>query len=221
MVPEGVSSKDPAPLKVKEVLVEGKRYIVCLNSKQARKEAWDRQTILEALKEKLRVNPKALVGNKGYRKYLSLDRDLLTINQQKVDEEARFDGKWVLQTNTDLPADKVALKYKELWQVEQVFRDMKSVLETRPIFHQKDETIRGHVFCSFLSLVLRKELQNRLEKSGHSFEWSDIKQDLKALQEVTLTDQGKQFAIRTECLGTCGKVFQSVGVAIPPTIREL
>jgi transposase len=221
VVPEGVSSKDPAPLKVKEVLVEGKRYIVCLNSKQARKEAWDRQTILEALKEKLRVNPKALVGNKGYRKYLSLDRDLLTINQQKVDDEARFDGKWVLQTNTDLPADQVALKYKELWQVEQVFRDMKSVLETRPIFHQKDETIRGHVFCSFLSLVLRKELQNRLEKSGHSFEWSDIKQDLKALQEITLIDQGQQFAIRTECLGTCGKVFQSVGVAIPPTIREL
>jgi transposase len=221
VVPEGGSSKDPAPLKVKEVLVEGKRYIVCLNPKQARKEAWDRQTILETLKEKLRVNPKALVGNKGYRKYLSLDRDLLTINQQKVDEEARFDGKWVLQTNTDLPADKVALKYKELWQVEQVFRDMKSVLETRPIFHQKDETIRGHVFCSFLSLVLRKELQNRLEKSGHSFEWSDIKQDLKALQEITLTDQGQQFAIRTECLGTCGKVFQSVGVAIPPTIREL
>jgi transposase len=221
VVPEGVSSKDPAPLKVKEVLVGGKRYIVCLNPKQARKEAWDRQTILEALEEKLRVNPKALVGNKGYRKYLTLDRDLLTINQNKVDDEARFDGKWVLQTNTDLPADQVALKYKELWQVEQVFRDMKSVLETRPIFHQKDETIRGHVFCSFLSLVLRKELQNRLEKSGHSFEWSDIKQDLKALQEITLADQGKQFAIRTECLGTCGKVFQSVGVAIPPTIREL
>jgi transposase len=221
VVPEGLSSKDPAPLKVKEVLLEGKRYIVCLNSKQARKEAWDRQVILEALGEKLKNNPKALIGNKGYRKYLTLDRDLLTINQNKVDDDARFDGKWVLQTNTDLPAAKVALKYKELWQMEQVFRDMKSVLVTRPIYHQKDETIRGHVFCSFLALVLRKELQNRLEKSGHSFEWSDIKQDLKALQEVTLTDQGRQFAIRTECLGTCGKVFQSVGVAIPPTIREL
>ena len=221
VVPEGVSSKDPAPLKVKEVLFEGKRYIICLNTKQARKEARDRQVILEALKEKLKNNPKALIGNKGYRKYLTLDRDLLTIDQKKLDEEARFDGKWVLQTNTDLSAAKVALKYKELWQVEQVFRDMKSVLESRPIYHQKDETIRGHVFCSFLALVLRKELQNRLEKSGHSFEWSDIKQDLKALQEVTLNDQGKQFAIRTECLGSCGKVFQAVGIAIPPTIRVL
>ncbi len=221
VVPEGVSSKAPAPLKVKEVLLDGKRYIVCINPKQARKEARDRQVILEALEEKLKTNPKALIGNKGYRKYLILDRDLITINQKKVDEETRFDGKWVIQTNTDLPAEKVALKYKELWQVEQVFRDMKSVLETRPIYHQRDETIRGHVFCSFLALVLRKELQNRLEKSGYSFEWSDVKQDLKALQEVTLKDQDKQFAIRTECVGTCGKVFQAVGVAIPPTIREL
>jgi len=221
VVPEGVSSKDPAPLKVKEVLVEGQRYIICLNTKQARKEAWDRQTVLEDLKEKLKSNPKGLVGNKGYRKYLKLERKLLTIDEKKVEQEARFDGKWVLQTNTDLPAAQVALKYKELSQVEQVFRDMKSVIETRPIFHQKDEAIRGHVFCSFLALVLRKELQKRLEKSGYSFEWADVKQDLKALQEITLTENDKQFAVRTECLGTCGKVFQSVGVAIPPTIREL
>ena len=55
---------------------------------------------------------------------------------------------------------------------------------TRSVFHQTDETIRGHVFCSFLALVLRKELDNRLEKAGHSFEWPHIKQDLEALQEI-------------------------------------
>lgn len=129
--------------------------------------------------------------------------------------------KWVLQTNTDLPAEMVALKYKELWQVEQVFRDVKSVLETRPVFHQTDETIRGHVFCSLLALVLRKELDSRLEKAGHSFEWADIKQDLEAMQEVTIKDQDKTLAVRTECMDACGKIFQAVGVAIPPTIREV
>jgi len=126
-----------------------------------------------------------------------------------------------LKTNRDLPTETVALKYKELWQVEQVFRDMKSILETRPIYHQMDETIRGHVFCSFLALMLRKELDRRLEKAGHSFEWADIKQDLKSLQEITLEEKGKRLAIRSECRGVCGKVFQSVGVAIPPTIREV
>ena len=98
---------------------------------------------------------------------------------------------------------------------------MKSVLDTRPIFRQRDETIRGHVFCSFLPLVLRNELDRRLEKSGHDFEWADIKQDIKALQEITIEDNGKTLAVRSECIGTCGKVFQAVGIAMPPTIREI
>lgn len=218
--PEGSSAKDPSPLKVKEVMVDNRRYIVCLNEKQARKDAADRKAIIDSLAEKLRTNPKSLVGNKGYRKYLMLDRETVAIDQKKIEAEERFDGKWVLKTNTNLPAEKVALKYKELWQVEQVFRDMKSILETRPIYHQTDENIRGHVFCSFLALVLRKELDKILEKAGHCFEWAEIKQDLKALQEITIDDNGKTLIIRSECLGTCGKVFQAVGVAIPSTIRE-
>lgn len=219
--PEGVLSKDPSPLKVKEVLLGDKRYIVCINPKQARKDARDRQAIIDALQEKIKSNPKSLIGNKGYRKYLKIEKDSVHINQDKIQWESRFDGKWVLTTNTDLPAEEVALKYKELWQVEKVFRDVKSVLETRPVYHQKNENIRGHVFCSFLALVLRKELDRRLQQHGHSFEWADIKQDLKALQEVKIKDNGKSLALRTECLGTCGKIFQAVGVAIPPTIRDL
>jgi len=214
-------SKDPSPLRVKEVSLNGNRYIVCLNPKQVRKEAHDRQAIIDSLKEKVKTDPKSLIGNKGYRKYLKIDRDSVSIDQDKVEYESRFDGKWVLITNTELSADQVALKYKELWQVEQVFRDVKSILETRPVYHQRDENIRGHVFCSFLVLVLRKELDRRLEEAGHCFEWADIKQDLKSLQEVVIEDNDKSLALRTECIGTCGKVFQAVGVAIPPTIREI
>ncbi len=219
--PEGALSKDPDPLKVKEVILNGTRYIVCLNPKQARKDARDRQAVIESLQEKIKTNPKSLIGNKGYRKYLKIQKDSVSINQDKIEWESRFDGKWVLITNANFSAEQVALKYKELWQVEQVFRDVKSVLETRPVYHQKDENIRGHVFCSFLALVLRKELDRRLQEAGQSFEWADIKQDLKALQEVAIEDNGKSLALRTECLGTCGKVFKAVGVAVPPTIREL
>ena len=219
--PEGKTSKDPAPLKVKEVSLNDNRYIVCLNTKQARKDAKDRQALVESLKEKIKKGPKKLVGNKGYRKYLKIKRDSVTINQDKIEFDSRFDGKWVLKTNTDLPAEQVALKYKELWQVEQAFRDIKSILETRPVFHQRNENIRGHVFCTFLALVLRKELDRRLYKCGHCFEWADIKHDLKALQEVVIEDHGKSLAVRTECIGTCGKIFQAVGVAVPATIREI
>ena len=98
---------------------------------------------------------------------------------------------------------------------------MKSLLETRPIYHRLDRTIRGHVFCSFLALVLRKELDERLEQKGYTFEWAEIKQDLKALQEITVDEQGKKFALRTDCKRHCGKIFQAVGLAIPPSIRSL
>jgi hypothetical protein len=219
--PEGETSKDPSPLKVKEVWVEDRRYIVCLNPKQARKDAVDREAILSSLEEQLRQGAKTLVGNKGYRKYVKIEKGSVTIDQAKIRKEARFDGKWVLRTNTKLSAEKVALKYKELWQVEQVFRDAKSLLETRPIYHHRDATIRGHVFCSFLALVLKKELYRRLDGAGHTFEWADIKQDLSALRETILNEDGKRLAVRSQCLGTCGKVFQAVGVAVPPTIREL
>ncbi len=102
-----------------------------------------------------------------------------------------------------------------------MFKDLKSILETRPIFHQRDDTIRGHVFCSFLALHLKKELFRRLEEAGHDFEWSDIVQDLETLQETVIEENGKRLAIRTECQGTCSRVFQAVKVAVPPTIREV
>jgi len=218
---EGKSSKDPSPLKVKQVDLDGQRYIVCVNPRQVRKDARDRETIIAALKDQLKQGPKSLVGNKGYRKYLKVAKDSVHIDEAKIKFEARFDGKWVLRTNTDLSAAQVALKYKQLWQVERVFRDVKSLLETRPVFHRHDRTIRGHVFCSFLALILRKELDRYLDAAGHHFEWAEIKQDLKALQTVTIEENGKRLSVRTQCAGVCGKVFQAVGVALPPTIKEI
>lgn len=219
--PEGVPRKEPSPLKVKQVYHNGRRYIVCLNTRQARRDAQDREAIIASLHEHIKKGTGNLVGNKGYRKYLTIDKHSVHIDQDKVRDESRFDGKWVLQTTTDIPADQVALKYKELWQVERVFRDVKTLLETRPVFHQCDSTIRGHVFCSFLALILKKELDQRLNGNGFAFEWADIVQDLKALQEVQLVEGDRRFTIRTDCKGSSGKVFQAVGVALPPTIREL
>ena len=218
---EGKSCKDPAPLKVKQIDYGTHRYIVCLNDRQARKEAKDREAIIASLEDQLKKGAKSIVGNKGYRKYLKIAKGSVTIDEAKVKSEARFDGKWVLRTNTKLSAEQVALKYKQLWQVERIFRDVKSLLETRPIYHRHDQTIRGHVFCSFLALVVRKELDQCLKQSGHRFEWAEIKQDLKALQSVTIEENGKRLALRTECKGVCGKVFQAVGIAVPPTIKEL
>ena len=217
--PEGIRSKEPSPLKVKEVVVDGTRYIVCKNERQARRDEADRNAIVESLKEKIAKAPSSLISNKGYRGFLTITNKSVALDEEKIKADAKYDGIWVLTTNTKLKALEVALKYKELWMVEHTFRDMKSVIDTRPIYHKRDETIRGHVFCSFLALVLKKELDDRLVSQGLQFEWADIKQDLKALQEVILEENASTLAVRTECQGSCGKVFKATGVAVPPTIR--
>jgi transposase len=220
--PARVESDDPSPLKVKEVWVEDRRYVVCLNEDEARKDAADRKAIVASLREQLRSGDKSLVGNKGYRRYLSGDDSShFAVDEAKLAEDARYDGKWVLRTNTELDSGEVALQYKRLWMVEHWFRSCKSLLQTRPIYHKCDETIRGHVFCSFLALVLRQELQARLKERGHEMEWADVIADLDRLQRVEVEQEGKRFLLRSEALGTSGKVFQAVGVALPPTVQQV
>ena len=109
-------------LRVKEVWVEGRRYILCYNPQEAEREAMERGLILETLREKLSQGPKALVGNRGFRRYLVAEKGTFKIDLKKVKKEARYDGKWVLRTNTELPAAEVALQYKRLLLVEEFFR---------------------------------------------------------------------------------------------------
>ena len=217
--PKGTHSKAPSPLKIKEVMVKDRRYIICLNEDQAKKDALDREAIIAALKDKIKQSEKALVGNKGYRKYLKLTGTRFQIDEEKIKEESRYDGKWVLTTNTDLASREVALQYKQLWMVEQIFRTMKSILSTRPIYHKCDETIRGHVFCSFLSLLLIKELQRRMDQRGWHVEWADLMNNLEEVKEIRIQTGGKEVLLRSELKGDAGKAFQAAGVAVPPTVR--
>lgn len=212
--------KDPAPLKVKEVWVEDRRYVICHNEDQARKDKADREAIVEALSDKLKQGVKSLVGNKGYRKFLKVTgKGDFEIDEARIREDARFDGKWVLQTDMDLNPAETALKYKELWMVESLFRRIKSILETRPIYHKYDATIRGHVFCSFLALVMLKELLERIEAKGWKVEWEELKRDLDELQEITVHNAGKTFIIRSRPQGDAGKAIQAAGVALGPVVR--
>ena len=220
--PERKKAKDPSPLKVKEVIHEGKRFIVCLNEEQRRKDKIDREAIVEKLKSQLKKGDKTLVANKGFRKFLQNTSDEhFKIDEIKIKEDTQYDGMWVLQTNTDLETESVALSYKQLWMVEDLFRTMKSILETRPIYHKCDDTIRGHVFCSFLALVLRSELESRLAEKDISFEWKEILRGLENLYEVETNFQGKKYLLRSRLIAQAKDAFVAAGVAIPPTAREI
>jgi hypothetical protein len=221
---ERVGDSEPLTLKIKEVFIDERRYIICHNPEQAKKDAEDREAIVVSLREKMKRGDRSLVGNKGYRKYLKssdTEEAVFEIDEEKIDREAQFDGTWVLRTNTNYTPEEVAVQYKELWMVEQAFRTVKSVLGTRPIYHKCDDTIRGHVFCSFLALALMKELFSRLQQNkARHFEWDDIKRDLEALREVGLQTEHERFFLRTELRGVCHDIFQAAGVAIPRRIRN-
>jgi hypothetical protein len=220
--PKSADPKDPAPLKVKEVTVAGRRYVVCVNEDEAHQDRADREAIVAGLREQLHRGDKSLVGNKGYRRFLKVEGPgHFAVDEAKIVAEARYDGTWVLRTSTKLPAAEVALQFKRLWTLEHWFRACKSLLETRPIYHRCDATIRGHVFCSFLALLLRHELQTRLAARGNVPEWADVVHDLERLQDVDVEQDGQRFRLRTEAHGCCGQAFRAAGVALPPTVQQL
>jgi len=139
-------------LFAKEVTVEGRRYVVCRNEAEAEKDRRDRQAIVAALQDALRRGEKTLIGNTAYRRYLrkssaARGERVFEIDVGRLAEEARFDGIFVLRTNADVTPLQAVLRYRELLQVEQLFRQSKAVFDTRPIFHSSDAAIRGHAFC--------------------------------------------------------------------------
>jgi hypothetical protein len=215
-------------LEVKEVVVgdwgptaKPRRYVVCFNPEEARRDAAARAAILDSLQAKLKQGDKELVGNAGYKRFLATPRaGHFEIDPTRVAEDARFDGLYVLRTNSTLPTLSVALAYRQLWRVEQIFRTAKAILETRPIYHQSDATIVGHLFCSFLALMLRKELDERLDAAGAELEWADIVRDLDRVEEVTVDQATKRFVLRTQAPGCAGVVCKAVAVALPPLVRQ-
>ena len=214
--------------EAKTVKLAGRRYIVCRNHQEAVKDAADRTAIVAALERQLARGDKALVGNTGYRRYLKTIRDdHFAIDPDKVEEDKRFDGIFVLRTNTDLNPLEAMLCYKQLWTVEQTFRTAKHLFSTRPIFHKLDETIRGHVFSSFLALVLKKALEDRIaapevfSKAGRAGSWPEIIADLDSLTETEMEQDGKRFVLRSAPRPAASLALRAAGVALPPTVRHI
>jgi len=218
VIPRG--TRPDTELEAKEVRVGKRRYVVCRNLNEAKRDAEVREAVLRSLRASLRGGDKALVGNSAYRRYLKTPDKHFEIDEQRVAEDARYDGLYVLRTNMRLHPLAVMLRYRELLRVEDIFRTTKSILDTRPIYHQTDEAIRGHVFCSFLALVLRKALEDRLAAARLKPEWGALLRDLDRLQEIETEQDGKHFILRTPVTGDVGRVFQAVGIALPANIRE-
>ena len=207
-------------LWAKEVKVGKDRYIVNLNEAEARKDKADRQAIIDGLQSQLKKGDKALVGNSAYRRYIKTSGKSFEIDLGKLADEARFDGITVLRTNAKVTPLQAVIRYRDLLQVESLFRAAKASFDTRPIFHQSDAAIRGHVFCSFLALVLAKELTRLCEAKGLKPEWQPLLNELDRLQQATIEKDGKAITTRTHVTGQVGNVFKAAGIALPSNLDE-
>ncbi len=214
-------AKGQTQLFVKDVKVDGKRYIVCRNETEAEKDRKDREAIVAALQDRLKRGDKALIGNSGYRRYLRKNKEaegkqVFEIDAGKLADEAQFDGIFVLRTNAKITPLQAVLRYRDLLQVEDLFRRGKALMRTRPVFHSSDAAIRGHVFCTFLALVMQKHLDDLAREAGAVPEWRVLLRDLDRLQQTRIQHNGKDWLVRTDATPAVTALFRQAGVALPP-----
>jgi Transposase DDE domain len=210
-------------LHVKEVRVDDRRYVVCFNPEEAAKDRQDRDALIAAIEKKLaRGGIKQLIPNRGYRRYLRVREGRFEVDARRVREEARYDGKYVLRTTTTLPADEVALAYKNLLWIERLFRELKSLLETRPIYHHwVKDNVKGHIFGCFLALYLVVVLRKKIEQLGQRVEWEDLIRDLSQLRAIALQLDDHRYMLRTDLTGVAHVAFKAVGLRPPPLAQRL
>jgi len=211
-------------LRVKEVKIEDAcdRYLVCLNPLGAEEDRRNRDGIVAHLAEKLAQGSARGLLRGAERRYVRTEGGVVALDRAKIEEDARYDGKWVLRTNTELPPREVACAYKGLWQVEQAFRVLKTPLELRPIYHWTERRVRGHVMVCFLAFVLRQLLRTRLDKLGWQGSFTELLSSLGRVRVSLLRGKGGQtFRLRDEIPSCAMPALHAVGVRAPRRLERL
>jgi len=201
----------------------GRKYVLVYNEKEAKRERETREKITKKLQEVLKQKQgvKKLIANKKYRSYLKIEgTSTVAVDEERLKRDARYDGLFVLQTDTDLETTDVITRYKDLYQIEQAFRNLKSSLDVRPIYHRKDRRITAHVFVAFLALYLQMTLERLLKEKGMSRD--DIVHGLTAVQQVYMNELSVKectYYLRTRLPKEAHEIFRHVGVHAGKRIR--
>jgi hypothetical protein len=230
-------------LRVKEVRLDGdesgKRWIICHNPFEAERDLAQRTAALERVSEELeridtarardRRNKRrsddvhvkaecALRDHPSLRRWVrQLKSGRLRIDLAKVRAEERLDGKFLLSTSDpDLSAEDVALGYKNLLEAERGFRDMKSTLDLRPVYHRIEPRIRAHVLLCWLALLLIRVAERRTAMT-----WRRIAIELGRIHTVTITGTAGTVTQTTPLTEIQQGIVDACGVAAPPRITHL
>lgn len=208
-------------LEIKSAKIDGDTYVLCYNPDGAERDKITRDIVLEKLRKKIaELGPTGLVKNRAYSKFLTIDRAAASIDEEKIKEDARFDGKYAVRSNSSLSAQEIALAYKQLWRVEAAFRDLKQNLDLRPMYHRTEDRVRGHIMICFLALVLESFMRLKLKESGSTSTYSQVMHDLEQLKVSKVLTDGKEVVVRNELTGQAFDAFKALGTQVPPRILE-
>lgn len=196
---------------------DGKRYIICFNPEEAKKDKAVREEIVAKLESEIKGSPKKYMHHRLHKRFLKISKIQTEIDTEKIKEEAQYDGLFVIETDTELSAEEVALRYKDLLLVERGFRCLKSTLEMRPIFHKSSENIQGHIFVSYLALYFFCLLMKRLEDSpeGLICEEGQVIESLSRLKAHKTEIHGERLMLRSEINSLNSWILKSIGVKTP------
>jgi hypothetical protein len=218
-------------LEVKEVVIDDgvmrDRFVICRNPDEARRDAIVRDRLVAQLHEaitgtdKLSADERAGLAKAqpaGLRRFLrNTPTGMLRVDRAAVRAEANLDGKFLLRTSDPtLSAEDIALGYKQLLEVERGWRDMKSTLDLRPVFHRLDDRIRAHVILCWLALLLI-----RLAETAAGDTWRNLRHELDRCHLVELTGSTGRVLQRTELTGHQADIFRALQVPEPPRFVDL
>ena len=205
-------------LLIKEIALPGdRRLLVNYSEKRARKDAHDRQVLLNKLQKKIKAskNPESFISNFGYKKYLKIEnQQQVTINEEKIKLAEQWDGLHGVITNSkDMPATSVFEHYRGLWQVEESFRLTKHDLSVRPIYHWTPPRIQAHVALCFMALVCIRHLSYRVKLQYQPLSPEIIRNELVHVQQSILRHKtkGTRYGIPSKPTLHAQKIYQVMG----------
>lgn len=221
-------------LQVKEVNLRAQlgtpeRFIVCFNPDQAPRDAHTRHVMISRLEDLIegsdtlsalkRAELKGRISTMpGPNRFLrTTPSGLLRVDRAKVHSEARLDGKYLLRTSDPhLSAQDIALGYKQLLHVERGWRDMKSTLDLRPVFHRLEDRIRAHITLCWLALLLIRVIENKTHQT-----WPTIRREMQRLHLVTLTTPHGLIQTHTPPTPAQTRILHDLDLTAPPAVHTL
>jgi transposase len=206
-----------------------KRLVLVKNTDEEKRAREIRSQIVDEIEKRIsRLNSRRgashtkavceLKSHPVYGKYVKeLEDGRLSLDKGQLSRDSRYDGKFLVETSDDsLSIQDIVLGYKQLYDVEDAFRTLKTTLELRPNYHSKDERIRCHIFLCFLALVIARIVEN---KSGKT--WSNVRREMSRIYYGEFMHENKTICQITALTPEQKSIMSSLGIKEPSTIVDI